>query len=75
MAQTSSDSEQGVIAVCVGNQSAKTEITLTDADGNVIISYPPALSFAVVILSSPDMIKGEEYTITVGGNSSTFEAQ
>ncbi|MBP3701820.1 MAG: carbohydrate-binding domain-containing protein [Lachnospiraceae bacterium] len=75
MAQTFSDSQQGVFAVSVGNMSAGTEIVLTDAAGNVLISYTPELDFAVVILSSPDLVKGESYTITVGGQSGTFEAQ
>lgn len=74
MAQTFSDSEQGVIAVSVGNQSAGTQITLTDLDGNVVISHVPELSFGVVILSSPDIIKGETYTITVGSASGEFAA-
>ena len=59
MAQTFSDSKQGVIAVSVNNQTAGTEITLTDSNGNIIISCAPELSFGVVILSSPDIIKGE----------------
>ena len=74
MAQTFSSSEQGVIAVSVGSCSAGTQITLTDAAGNTVISYAPELNFAVVILSSPDMVKGQPYTITVGSASGTFEA-
>lgn len=74
MAQTFSDSEQGVFAVSVGNQTAGTAITLADADGNVVISHTPALSYSVVILSSPDLIKGESYTITINSQSATFEA-
>ncbi len=74
MAQTFSDSEQGVIAVSVRNQSAGTAITLTDKDGKTVISYTPELSFQVVILSSPDIISGETYTITVGSSSGEFEA-
>lgn len=74
MAQTFSDSKQGVIAVSVGEQSAGTGITLTDQSGNEIISYTPELSFAVVILSSPDITSGETYTITVGEASGEFEA-
>ena len=74
MAQTFSDSEQGVIAVSVGNQSAGTKIVLKDKDGNTIIEHTPELNFAVVILSSPDMISGDAYTITVGSNSGEFEA-
>ncbi len=74
MAQTFSNSEQGVFAVSVGNQSAGTNITLKDKNGNTIISYAPELSFAVVIISSPDMVSGETYTITVGATSGEFEA-
>lgn len=39
MTQIFSDSEQGIIAVTVGNQSAGTQITLTDEGGNTINSY------------------------------------
>lgn len=74
MAQSFSDSEQGVIAVSVGNQSAGTTIILKDAKGNEIINYAPELNFAVVILSSPDVVKGETYNITVGSQSGEFEA-
>lgn len=74
MAQTFSDSEQGVIAVSVGNQSAGTKILLKDKNGNTIIDYTPDLNFAVVILSSPDIKSGEKYDITVGSTSGEFEA-
>ena len=74
MAQTFSDSGQGVVAVNVGSQSGGTEITLTDSAGALVLSYTPELSFAVVILSSPQMEKGERYTITIGTRSGTFEA-
>jgi len=75
MAQTFSDSEQGVIAVSVGSQQAGTQITLTDSSGNVVLTHEPELSFAIVILSSPEITKGETYTITVGEASGEFEAE
>ncbi|MBR2130989.1 MAG: carbohydrate-binding domain-containing protein [Oscillospiraceae bacterium] len=75
MAQTFSDCEQGVFAVSVGNQSAGTKIVLKDKDGNTIIEHTPELNFAVVILSSPYIAKGETYTITVGSQSGEFEAK
>lgn len=74
MAQTFSDSEQGVVAVSTGNQSAGTNITLKDKSGKTLITYAPELPFAVVILSSPDVVSGETYTITVGSESGEFEA-
>lgn len=75
MAQSFSESGQGVIGVQVGNQQAGTLITLTDSSGNVVISHEPELPFAIVILSSPEMKKGETYTITVGELSGDFEAE
>lgn len=75
MAQSlSSSGEQGVIALSVGNQSAGTEIILTDSGGNVILSHTPELDFAIVILSSPNIRVGESYTVTIGSASGTFEA-
>ena len=74
MAQSFSDSEQGVVAVSVGNQSAGTKIVLKDKSGKTIIEHAPELNFAVVILSSPDIKKGETYSITVGSQSGEFKA-
>ena len=74
MAQTFSDSKQGVVAVSVGNQSAGTQIVLKDKNGNTVLEHTPELNFAVVILSSPELAKGETYTITVGSQSGDFEA-
>ena len=75
MAQSFSSSEQGVIAVNTGNQSAGTKVTLTDKSGNVLLSHTPDLDYTVVILSSPDLVSGEEYTLTVGGQSGSFAAK
>ena len=74
MAQTFSDSDQGVISVSAGSQTAGTEIILTDAGGSTVISYTPELDFSVIILSSPDIVSGETYTLTVGETSGEFEA-
>lgn len=74
MAQTFSSSTQGVIALSVGNQSADTVVKLNDSKGNTIIEFKPKLSFAIVIISTPKMVKGNDYTIYVGNLSGTFEA-
>ena len=74
MAQSFSASEQGVIALQVGNQAAGTQIVLKDAKGTTLIDYAPELNFAVVILSCPEMVSGENYTVTVGTASGTFAA-
>ena len=75
MAQSFSSSPQGVIAVSVGQQSAGTEITLKDKSGNVLLSHTPDLNFAVVILSSPQIIAGDMYSITIGSVSNDVTAK
>ena len=74
MAQTFSDSDQGVVAVSISQQDAGTEITLTDSEGNTILSASPDLEYQVIILSSPDIVQGESYTLTVGSSSKEFTA-
>ena len=75
MAQTFSSSSQGLISLSVGNQSAGTNIAIKDSSGNTICSYEPALSYAVVIISSPEMVSGESYTVSVGNYTGEFEAE
>ena len=73
MAQTFSEvSTQGVIALSVGNQAAGTAISLSG--GNAQFSYSPILPFQILILSTPDMVKGQEYTVTIGELSAKFKA-
>ena len=74
MAQTFSSSEQGVIALSVGNQTAGTKITLKDNSGNEIISHTPELPYQIVILSSPDIKSDETYTVTVGTQTGEYTA-
>ena len=74
MAQTFSSAQQGVIAVKAGNVSEGSEITIFDSKGNTLLTYTPDLAYAVVIFSSPDVITGETYTITVGTISGEIEA-
>ena len=68
MAQTFSDSQQGVLSVNVGNQSAGTTVSICDSQGNTV-------AFQVVIFSDPQLVSGETYTITVGTVSQEIEAQ
>lgn len=74
MAQTFSSSEQGVISLRSGNMSEGTKITLKSSNDITLISLQPELPFAVVILSSPDIVKGKTYTVTIGSQSSQIEA-
>jgi len=74
MAQTLSSSEQGIITINVGNQNAGTTLTLTDSKGKVLLSQTPELPYSLVILSSPDLVSGESYTLTYGTTTKTITA-
>ena len=74
MAQSFSEAGQGVISVNAGSCSAGTVILLTDASGKTLLSACPAESFSVIIFSSPELVKGETYTLTVGSSSGEFTA-
>ncbi len=77
MAQTlESTTDQGVFAVTVNGSgiSADTQVVLTDSLDNTVIAYTPNLPFGFIVLSSPDIQKGETYTITVDGISGSFAA-
>lgn len=75
MAQTLSSSEQGIITINVGNQNAGTTLTLTDSKGKVLLSQTPELPYSLVILSSPDLVSGESYTLTYGTTAKTITAE
>lgn len=66
MAQTFSDAAQGLISVRIGNGSEEGTVTLSDKNGDAVITYTPQLPYSVVILSSPEIISGETYTLTAG---------
>ena len=66
MAQSFSQSEQGVLALSVGTQAAGTEIIIRDSAGNIILQLSPQLDYCIVIVSTADMVKGESYDISVG---------
>ena len=75
MAQTFSDVKQGLISLQVGNRTADSRITLTDANGKILIDHSPELPYAIVILSCPEMISGESYTFAIGTDSGVFVAE
>lgn len=75
MAETfSSASAQGVIACTCGNQPAGSALTITDSSGKEILSMTTEYSTSIMIISTPDVVKGESYTITIGSVSGTISA-
>ena len=46
---------------------------LTDSDGNIVLAYGFAHGYNCVVLSSPDLVVGETYTLTVGDQQAEIE--
>jgi hypothetical protein len=49
--------------------TAGTQITLTDKDGKVIVSFTSVKQYQSVVISSPKLKKGETYTLSCGNQS------
>ena len=76
MAQSfDASSSQGVLACSVGNQSAGTPLTITDEQGNTLISLKTEYDCVLVIISTPEIIKGQTYTLTLGSTSGMVTAE
>lgn len=76
MAQSlSSTGSQGLLAINVGSCPAGTRVVITDASGAEILSLQPQKQFGCVIVSCPEMTKGETYTFSIEGQSKDFTAQ
>lgn len=62
----STDSAQGAIMLSTGTQAAGTVVSLTDAQGNVLLSRETDQDFSCVLVSHPALVQGQTYTLTVG---------
>lgn len=74
MAQSfGSDSTQCTyILTLSSNVSGTTTVTLTDADGNVLLSHGTSKSYNSVIVSCPELTVGSTYTLTAGDTSQSI---
>ena len=67
------DIEQNTIIVyCTSKHNAGEKISVSDSNGKVVYEYTPKGSFESVMIASPKIKTGENYTIKIG--SETFSA-
>ncbi len=75
MAETfSEESSQGVIACTCGNQPAGSALTIKDSKDNVLLELESEYNTAIMIISTPQIEKGQSYTVSIGAVSGTVEA-
>lgn len=69
----SQTSTQGVILYMFGEEAnSGTPVTVSDSDGNVILSWEVPYSYSAATVSHPSMTTGNDYTVTVGESSTTI---
>ena len=66
-----SDSTQGSILVTFTTQSAGTTISLLDESGSMLLSWQSDKTYSSVVISSPDIVVGNTYTIKAGDYETT----
>lgn len=67
MVQNMQDSSnQSSLMVNTGKQSAGTTITLTDENGQTVVSYTMSKQYENVVISADGMKKGSSYTVQAG---------
>ena len=70
MAQNFGESStQGSILVNLTSTHSNESVKLTDSKGNRIVEYTPEKSFNSVVVSSPEITKGNSYKIVCGDES------
>lgn len=66
-------SGQHTIVVTTNTQQGNTLVTLCDGSGSELLSYAPSKSFSSFIVSSPELIANETYTVFIGGSSTSSQ--
>ena len=69
MSQNFSDGSQCSAMISLNGSG---EIRLTDASGNVLLSYTPADDYSCIVVSCPELSEGSEYTLSYGSASQSF---
>lgn len=54
--------------------AADQEIIVADQAGTELFLYTPSASYETVIVSSPDLEEGKEYSLIIGSTTTTFTA-
>jgi len=66
--------KQANIQITVNSQEAGSEISVTDSEGNIIISHQPETTYSKILISSPKLVEGATYTIVAGTETQTATA-
>ena len=68
MAEYPTGTQETIILTTTETQAAGSEVVVTDAQGNTVLTYTPSKTWNSLVVSSADFTQGETYTFTVSGN-------
>lgn len=68
------NSTQGVIACTCGTQAAGSALVIKDSSGKEILSLTTEYKTYLLIISTPEIVSGENYDISIGSVSGTVAA-
>lgn len=69
MAPSSSSKQASIIVSLETTQNANNPVYISDANGHSILGMIPSKRYQTVIISSPDIVMGESYTLYSGGKA------
>ena len=69
-----SSTQYSVSCTFESTYEGRTEVTLVDQNGSQIMSFTPSKSFNNIVFSSPEIQSGGSYSISAGGEESSFTA-
>lgn len=68
MSPSDTSSISSIFMTFSSTQKAGTLVSLVDSDGNEIVNYVPTHNFTTIVLVSPNIKSGSEYTLYTGGS-------
>lgn len=72
MATNFTSASQGTMLINTGSQSEGTGISVKDSSGKEIINVTADCSYQTVLISSPELVTGNNYTFTAGNYEKTI---
>ena len=72
MATNFTSASQGTMLINIGSQSEGTGISVKDSSGKEIINVTADCSYQTVLISSPELVLGNNYTFTAGDYEETI---
>ncbi len=68
-----SNSTQGSIMVNTSSADTSGDVTLKDSSGKTLLTFSPSKTYNSVVISTPDIQKGNTYTVNANGTDTQVE--